>query len=441
MNFSSFSFDDRINAGITAAGYQTPTPIQEQAIPPILLGRDLLGIAQTGTGKTAAFVLPILQRLLGGERCTQRALILSPTRELAEQTYKAIENLGHATGLKSMTVFGGVSLKSQIKTLKNLLPEIIVACPGRLLDLMGQGVIRLNSIEVLVLDEADQMLDMGFIPSVKKIVAAIPKSHQTLLFSATLPSEIRSLAREFQRDPARVEIGGSKPVETVSHFVYQVGQADKYEALKILLEQKIEGQALIFTRTKHRAKKLALQLAGAGHSATALQGNLSQAQREKAMASFRSGKSKIMVATDIAARGIDISHISHVINFDVPDTTEAYTHRIGRTGRMMHKGIALTFITPEDAPMLRSIERVIGAPIERRVLDGFVPAQAHAIPFDARTPGAKPEGAAGASPKGVRPGRYPKRAEKADSGRNAQGRRFGANAPAQARRPNFAGRI
>jgi len=368
LNFSSFSFDKTIASNIALAGYETPTPIQEKTIPAILEGKDVLGLAQTGTGKTAAFALPILQRLMGGERCVRRALIISPTRELAQQTHTTFETLGKGTGFRSMSIYGGVTAKSQIKTLKNIMPEIVVACPGRLLDLMGQGFVDLRSIEILVLDEADQMFDMGFLPSIKKIIQALPRNHQTLLFSATLPSEIRTLARQFQNDPVRVEIGNSKPVETVSHFVSPVSQADKYEALRSVLSTGTTGQTLIFTRTKHRAKKLALQLTSAGYGATSIQGNLSQGQREKAMSSFRSGRAKIMVATDIAARGIDISQISQVINFDIPDTPEAYTHRIGRTGRMLHKGVALTFVTPEDKQILRSIERFIGAPIAQMAI-------------------------------------------------------------------------
>jgi len=370
LNFSSFAFDARIASNIALAGYETPTPIQEKTIPAILEGRDVLGLAQTGTGKTAAFALPILQRLIGGDRCVRRVLVISPTRELAEQTHQTFETLGRNTGFRSMSIFGGVTAKSQIKILKGVMPGIVVACPGRLLDLMGQGYVDLRAIEILVLDEADQMFDMGFLPSIKKIIAALPRLHQTLLFSATLPSEIRTLAKQFQRDPVRVEIGDSKPVETVSHFISPVSQADKYEALRSVLTgvAQGEGQALIFTRTKHRAKKLALQLTNAGYGATSLQGNLSQGQRDKAMSSFRSGRTKIMVATDIAARGIDITQISHVINFDIPDTPEAYTHRIGRTGRMLRKGIALTFVTPEDKQVLKAIERFIGAPIERMAL-------------------------------------------------------------------------
>lgn len=372
-SFTSFQFDPRIVAGIETAGYTTPTPIQAQAIPAVLAGRDLLGLAQTGTGKTAAFVLPLLQRLLGGERCRPRALIVSPTRELAEQTHMAIEKLASETGFRSISIYGGVTTKSQVKTLRVLMPEIIVACPGRLLDLMEQGFITLRTIEMFILDEADQMFDMGFLPSIRKIAAALPARHQTMLFSATMPPEIRSLARQFLRNPVHAEIAIEEPLETVSHFVYHVDQGDKYELLKRILPRTGTGQTLIFTRTKHRAKKLALQLSTGGISATSLQGNLSQGQRDKAMESFRSGRVKIMVATDIAARGIDISQISQVINFDIPDTVEAYTHRTGRTGRMLHKGTALTFVTPEDGAMLRSIEKALGSPIPRRLVEDFVP--------------------------------------------------------------------
>jgi len=349
-------------------GYTEPTPIQAQAIGPILEGKDLLGLAQTGTGKTAAFALPILQRLLSGKRCTARALVLSPTRELAEQTRKTFETLGKETGLFALSIYGGVSVSAQIRSLKRDMPEILVACPGRLLDLMGQGAISLNNIEILVLDEADQMFDMGFLPSIRKIIGSLPSNHQTLMFSATLPMEIRSLAREFQKEPTRVEISNSQPVETVDHIVYPVMQADKYAMLSIILRESTIGQALIFARTKHRAQKLATQLSEAGYLAASLHGNLSQAQRDKAMQKFRGGKVRIMVATDIAARGIDISGISHVINFDMPDTSEAYTHRIGRTGRMMHSGIALTLATPEDGPMLKAVERLVGRPIERKII-------------------------------------------------------------------------
>jgi len=368
LNFSSFSFDSSIMDAIEHAGYTEPTPIQAQAIGPILEGKDLLGLAQTGTGKTAAFALPILQRLLSGKRCIARALILSPTRELAEQTRKAFEALGKETGLFALSIYGGVSVSAQIRSLKRDMPEIIVACPGRLLDLMGQHAITLKDIEILVLDEADQMFDMGFLPSIKRIIGSLPAHHQTLMFSATLPAEIRSLAREFQKEPVRVEISNSHPVETVNHIVYPVQQADKYALLSEILQNTATGQALIFVRTKYRAQRLAVHLSEGGHLAASLHGNLSQAQRDKTMQKFRSGNVRIMVATDIAARGIDISGISHVINFDMPDSPEAYTHRIGRTGRMMHSGTALTLATPEDRSMLRIIERLVGGQIERKVV-------------------------------------------------------------------------
>ena len=370
MSFTSFAFNPQINAGISAAGYSTPTPIQHRTIPAILEGRDVLGLAQTGTGKTAAFVLPILQRLSKGPRGKLRALILSPTRELAEQTHTAIEALGRQTGLRSLTIYGGVSAQPQIKRLQSGV-EIAVACPGRLLDLMGQQAVNLKGIEVLVLDEADRMFDMGFLPDIRRILAALPTPRQTLLFSATMPPEIRSLANEFLHRPVTVDLDAARPVETISHAVFQVEQTRKVEMLLALLRQSGSGQVLVFTRTKHRAKKLAAQLIKSGLSATSLQGNLSQNRRQEAMDSFRNGRVKILVATDIAARGIDVSQISHVINFDMPDTAEAYTHRIGRTGRMARHGTALSLATQDDLSMMRTIERLLGRPLERRKIAGF----------------------------------------------------------------------
>jgi len=370
VNFDTFEFHPQINAGISAAGYTIPTPIQLRAIPPILDGRDVLGLAQTGTGKTAAFVLPILQRLLKGPRGRLRVLIISPTRELAEQTHTAINALGRRTGIRSLTIYGGVGAQPQINGLRAG-AEIVVACPGRLLDLMGQRVVNLSSIEILVLDEADQMFDMGFLPAIQRIVAALPARRQTLLFSATMPDEIRSLANEFLRNPVRVELGASRPVETVGHAVYPVEQTKKVELLLAILRQPDSGKVLVFTRTKHRAKKLADQLIKAGLPATSLQGNLSQNRRQEAMDNFRSGRVKVLVATDIAARGIDVSRISHVINFDLPDTAIAYTHRIGRTGRMAKLGTALSLATEDDQPMIRTIERLLGRSLERRRLTGF----------------------------------------------------------------------
>jgi ATP-dependent RNA helicase RhlE len=370
VNFDSFGFNRQINAGISAAGYETPTPIQQRAIPLILQGRDVLGLAQTGTGKTAAFVLPILQHLYKGPRRKLRAIIISPTRELAEQTHTAIGALGLRTGLRSLTIYGGVSVRPQIKGLRAGV-EIAVACPGRLLDLIGQGVVNLNSIEILVLDEADRMFDMGFLPAIRRILAAVPARRQTLLFSATMPGEIRPLVDEFLRRPAAVELGASRPVETVGHAVYPVEQSRKAELLLAILRQSGSGQVLVFTRTKYRARKLAERLKKAGMPAASLQGNLSQNKRLQAMDEFRSGRVRVLVATDIAARGIDVSRISHVINYDMPDTAIAYTHRVGRTGRMTRLGIALTFATRDDLPMIRSVERLLGHSLERRKLTGF----------------------------------------------------------------------
>jgi ATP-dependent RNA helicase RhlE len=367
VSFDSFSFHPQIAAGILSAGYTTPTPIQSQTIPPILAGRDMLGLAQTGTGKTAAFVLPILQRLIDRPRGRQRVLVLSPTRELAEQTHQAIQVLGRKTGLRSLTVYGGVSAQPQVRSLQAG-TEIVVACPGRLLDLLNQKLVNLSAIEVLVLDEADQMFDMGFLPTIRKILAALPKQRQTLLFSATMPAEIRSLATDLLHNPVTVEIGARRPVDSIRQAMIAVEGEGKYNILQDLLTRTGSGQVLIFTRTKHRAKKLAQQLSNSGLSAQALQGNLSQNRRQEVMDGFRAGRIKVMVATDIAARGIDVTQISHVINFDMPDTAEAYTHRIGRTGRMSRLGPALTLVTQEDLPMLRAIERVIGRSLERQAV-------------------------------------------------------------------------
>lgn len=370
MSFKSFSFYPQIQAGINAVGYLHPTAIQQQTIPSILDGKDILGLAQTGTGKTAAFVLPMLQQLMSGQRGKLRALILSPTRELAEQTHKAIRDLARKTGLRSMTIYGGVSQQLQIRGLRGG-AEIVVACPGRLMDLIDQKIVSLQNIEILVLDEADQMFDMGFLPTIKKIVRLTPQNRQTLLFSATMPEEIRTLANEFLTQPVTVDIEASQPLKTISHAIYPIDQLQKTKMLLAILEKSDHGQVLVFTRTKHRAKKLADTLSKTGISVTSLQGNLSQIQRDKAMESFRSGHAKIMVATDIAARGIDISKISHVINFDMPSTAEAYTHRIGRTGRMENSGIALSLVTSEDVPMIQKIEKLLGKSLERRGLVGF----------------------------------------------------------------------
>ncbi len=370
MEFSKFNLHPHVAAGVTAAGYLVPTPIQAQAIPAVMQGRDVMGLAQTGTGKTAAFVLPILNRLMSGERRQVRALIVAPTRELAEQIHEAIESLGEQTRLKSVTVYGGVGVHPQVEKLRRG-AEIVVACPGRLLDHIGQGTINLSKLEVLVLDEADHMFDMGFLPDIKKILKHIPQKRQTLLFSATMPKEIRHLANEVLNQPVTLDVGSTLPAVTVSHALYPVAQHLKTPLLLDVLHKTDTESVLIFTRTKHRAKRLGEQLVKAGYKTASLQGNLSQQRRQAAMSGFRDGTFQILVATDIAARGIDVTQISHVVNYDMPNTSDAYIHRIGRTGRAAKSGDAYTFVTGEDKDMIRSIERVLGGPVERRIVEGF----------------------------------------------------------------------
>lgn len=370
MDFQSFDFHPDVAAGVTAAGYANPTPIQAQAIPPVMLGRDVMGLAQTGTGKTAAFALPILHRLMQGKRGHVRALIVAPTRELAEQIHASIGALGRQTRLRSITVYGGVNINPQIQKLKSGV-EIVVACPGRLLDHIGQGTIDVSRIEVLVLDEADQMFDMGFFPDIRRILKHLPKQRQTLLFSATMPDEIRRLAHEVLNDPVTVQVGNTAPPVTVSHALYPVEQHLKTPLLLELLRHTDTESVLVFTRTKHRAKRLGEQLEKAGYRAASLQGNLSQNRRQAALDGFRDGTFQILVATDIAARGIDVSQISHVVNYDIPDTAEAYVHRIGRTGRAARSGDAFTLVTSEDTAMVRAIERALKSSLERRTVEGF----------------------------------------------------------------------
>ena len=370
MSFETFNFHPSIMAGVRALGYTIPTPIQLQAIPPIMQGRDLIGLAQTGTGKTAAFGLPILQRLLQGPRGCVRALIISPTRELAEQTCEAINDLGGQTGLQSIAIYGGVSMEQQTRQLIKGV-EIIAACPGRLLDHLWKGTVDLSRLEVLVIDEADRMFDMGFLPDIRNILKCILHRRQTLLFSATMPENIRRLAREILHDPVTVQIGRTLPAKTVSHSLYPVKQHLKTALLKEVLRKTKTESVLIFTRTKHRAERVARQLLKAGYQVTSLQGNLPQHRRQAALEGFRTGSVKILVATDIAARGIDVLRISHVINYDMPESTDNYIHRIGRTGRVNKNGDALTFVTSADADKISALERLLDAPLERLILQGF----------------------------------------------------------------------
>ena len=369
MNFKTFNFHPHVAAGVAAAGYVTPTPIQTQAIPRVLENHDMMGVAQTGTGKTAVFVLPILNRLMGKKTAGVRALIMAPTRELAEQIHQAIETLGRKTHLKSGTVYGGVGIHPQIEKLKRA--DIVVACPGRLLDHMSRRTVDFSRLEVLVVDEADQMFDMGFLPDIRRILSRLPKKRQTLLFSATMPTEIRRLAKDILRDPITVQVGAVAPADTVCHALYPVAHHLKAALLLKLLENTTAKSVLVFTRTKYRAKSLGKKLEKAGYRCASLQGNLSQGRRQAALEGFRDGTFQILVATDIAARGIDVTRVSHVINYDIPSTPDAYIHRIGRTGRATRSGEAFTFITGEDKDMVRAINQTLGAPIERRTLPDF----------------------------------------------------------------------
>jgi ATP-dependent RNA helicase RhlE len=370
LNFDHFNLHKHILLNVQALGYTTPTPIQQQSIPPILLGNDVMGLAQTGTGKTAAFSLPILTRLMAGSRSSVRALIVAPTRELAQQIHDAIVQLCQGTGLKSMSLYGGVNINPQIDTLKKGV-DIVVACPGRLLDHLQQKTIRLDKVEVLVLDEADQMFDMGFLPSIRRILRFLPKKRQTLLFSATMPSAINELAREILVKPITVEVGHSAPAVSVQQVLFPVAQNLKTELLISILNKTPIESVLVFTRTKHSAKRVALKLEQAGFSAASLQGNLSQNKRLSAMNGFRDGTLQVLVATDIAARGIDVTRISHVINYDMPSTIESYIHRIGRTGRAEKVGEAYSLATSEDTLLIRKIERMLKGELEQRQIADF----------------------------------------------------------------------
>jgi len=427
MNFTSFKLHPKITAGIVEAGFTQPTPIQAQAIPQIMQQRDVMGLAQTGTGKTAAFGLPILHQLMQGQRGVVRALIIAPTRELAEQIHESLGLLGKQSGLRCVTVYGGVGINPQIAKLKKG-AEIVVACPGRLLDHIKQGTIDLKQLDVLVLDEADRMFDMGFLPDIRRIIKALPAQRQTLLFSATMPKEIRHLAHEVLSNPETVQVDTMAPATTVSHALYPVGQHLKTDLLLELLQQTTTESVLIFTRTKHRAKRLGEKLTKVGFTAASLQGNLSQNRRQAALDGFRSGRFQILVATDIAARGIDVSQVSHVVNFDIPDTTEAYIHRIGRTGRAARSGEAFTLITGEDTVMVRAIEKALGQQIERRTLNDF----------DYAVAAPRKEDLTPRQPRGPRPSRGANKSVPANRSAKAEGSIGGPqrnSKPARRRRP------
>jgi ATP-dependent RNA helicase RhlE len=362
--FASFDLDPKLTRGLEAAGFSEPRPIQVETIPACLDGQDVMGLAQTGTGKTAAFALPILQRLIEEPGRGPFVLILAPTRELAIQIDAEIRLLARFTDVKTMTIFGGIPANTQIRALRRD-PEVIVGCPGRVLDLVKQRKLDLSAIDTLVLDEADHMFDMGFLPDIKRILAALPRDRQNLLFSATMPKAIRSLADSVLNRPHVVELAHSAPADRIEHALYATDPSRKRGLLEKVLSEDDCKTAIVFTRTKHRAKRMAIQLAQQGLNAVALQGNMSQAQRDRAMNGFRKGQFDILVATDIAARGLDVAGVDYVINFDPPSTPETYTHRIGRTGRSDASGKALTFVTSEDRAWVRDTERMLGEPIPR----------------------------------------------------------------------------
>jgi len=369
MPFSTLGLSPKVLEGVRAAGYTDPTPIQLRGIPLVMSGRDLIGSAQTGTGKTAAFALPILSRL--AQHGALRALVLEPTRELAAQVETAIHDYARFTNLRTVVLFGGTGYGRQDQALRQGV-DILVATPGRLLDQMQRGMVKLNQIEILVLDEADRMLDMGFLPDVRRIVERCPRTRQTMLFSATIPPEIEQLCKWAMRNPETIEIGLRRsPAETVTHALYPVASDQKQELLEELLRRTDYDQVLIFCRTKHGADRVARKLHDQGHAVAVLHSNRTQREREQALNGFRNGRYEVMVATDIAARGIDVEQISHVINFDVPHHPEDYVHRIGRTGRAQSVGDAFTIMIAEDIPEVAAIEHFIAQKIPRVKLEGF----------------------------------------------------------------------
>ncbi len=371
MPFSKLGLPPALVNGVKAMGYVDPTPIQLRAIPVVLGGGDLIGSAQTGTGKTAAFALPVLARLGAHQPRGPRVLVLEPTRELAAQVETAFRDFGRFTDIRATVIHGGVGYGRQRSELQAG-TDIVIATPGRLMDFLNEGTLRLEGLQILILDEVDRMLDMGFVKDVKKIIGRCPKERQTLFFSATIPPEIGAIAAFALRNPARVEIGVSRTVnKSVTHAFYPVGPALKFELLVALLEKTDFQSCLVFSRTKHGADKIARKLKAANHSVAVLHANRSQSQRVEALEGFKSGKYEVMVATDIAARGIDVAGVSHVINYDIPANPEDYVHRIGRTGRALAVGDAFTLTTPDQADDIRAIERFIGQKVPQLKLEGF----------------------------------------------------------------------
>ena len=369
MSFQNLGLSEEVIHGVQSMGYMDPTPIQLQAFPIVLARKDLIGASQTGTGKTAAFMLPLLSLLK--EHGKLRILILEPTRELAAQVDIASRDYSRFSDIRTTVVYGGVGYGQQTAEIKRG-TDVLVATPGRLLDYLEQGVISLDTIEHLILDEADRMLDMGFMPDVRRIVEKVPKARQTLLFSATMPPEIVKLTEWALRDPEKIEIGGRRtPAETITHALYPVAASQKFDLLLEILERTQYHSVLIFARTKVNADRISARLESAGHTVAVMHSDRSQGERTEALEGFRSGKYEVMVATDIASRGIDVASVSHVINYDVPQHPDDYVHRIGRTGRAQAEGDAFTLMTAEEGPDVTAIERFIGQEIERKKLNNF----------------------------------------------------------------------
>ena len=395
MSFKSLGLSEDLVKAVSAQGYETPTPIQAKSIPPILEGRDILASAQTGTGKTAGFTLPLLQLLSKnrpqGKRAV-RALILTPTRELAAQVHQSVKDYGQYKDLKSTVIFGGVNQKSQVKILQSGI-DILIATPGRLIDLNNQKLLSLSKVEILVLDEADRMLDMGFLRDIKKIMGLIPKQRQTLLFSATFSKDIRKLSSEFLTNPISVEsTPENTTVEAIEQQVYRVAKEKKTDLLIKLISEGNWEQVLVFTRTKHGANKLVKKLESSNINASPIHGNKSQTARTKALADFKNGKVKVLVATDIASRGLDIPLLPHVVNFELPNVSEDYVHRIGRTGRAGASGLAVSLVSADETVFLKDIEKLIGSKIPVEILEGFEPdPNASTKPFNPQQRGRKPQ--------------------------------------------------
>lgn len=375
MTFQSLGLSAELLRAVSAQKYDVPTPIQRQAIPAILKGSDVLGVAQTGTGKTAGFTLPLLQRLAAGERASgqrpTRALILTPTRELAAQVHQSVVDFGRFLPIRSLAIYGGVSIRPQIAELRRGM-DIVVATPGRLLDHVSQRTVDLSQIEVLVLDEADRMLDMGFIRDIRKIIALLPKKRQNLLFSATFNKEMTELADRLLQSPERIEVAGKqRTADRIEQRIYPVDRARKRELLSFLIGSGNWRQVLVFTRTKHAANRLATQLDRDGLNSAAIHGNKSQGARSRALRDFKNGQVRVLVATDIAARGLDIDQLPHVVNFDLPQVAEDYVHRVGRTGRAGLEGEAISLVSHEEKPLLAGIERLLKRSLPRTQVDGF----------------------------------------------------------------------